>query len=169
MILFYEGNDPETAKKLKVFFEQEKLPVLLLAEEDLSKTMEQLLKKTDSTPASSYSRPAFLFYENLSRNEIEELEKKLNLANANIPYKAVATEHNASWPLAKLMDEVQKEAAYFQKREHLYDLIVAADRDKLESDEHYKTMMLMAYALLEEEQLEEDVLDIAIEAIENYK
>ena len=110
-----------------------------------------------------------MFIDGDNVNEIKSLESILRDNNVKIERKAVKTKNNISWTLRALMDEVDEEFEYFKLRDHLYNLIMHPDKEKLKKDPDYLKLMSMAFSLLEDQNVGKDILEIAIKSIENFK
>lgn len=145
--------------------------IRLLNDEDLKTPMGNLLAadRSDGDAGSDCRRKApFLYLSGLNRAQISKLQSDLESAGLPVRSMAVETPDNRAFTLEELMDEVEREAAYFEKRDELADLLMHADRARMQSDRDYFQCCMMAASLLQEEELSETMLDTALQILHSF-
>lgn len=111
----------------------------------------------------------FIYFSGVSIPEVGRIQKELEEAGLNIRSTAIETENNKNFVLKDLMDEVGREARYFEKRDELADLIMAANPVRMKQDADYFKCHYMAASLLQEDELSEKMLDTAIEILKSFQ
>lgn len=166
MILYYIGRQAEFKEKVKEIFASMDQSIRFVEDDELNQDIEELLK-TENGHECEGERDAFLFLDDLSQEDIQKMNQMFEEKKIDIPRKACRTEHNIKWRMLDLMEEVNREYAYFQLRDELYDLVIHPDEKRLEKDSDYMTTMSMAYSLLQNENTEAELLELAIQTIKN--
>ena len=167
-VLIYLGTSNLKEKVIEDVFKQIGIEINYIDDDDLENTLERLLELPRKEGEKGKREP-FMFIDGDNVDEIKNLESILRDNNVKIERKAVKTKNNISWTLRALMDEVDEEFEYFQLRDHLYNLIMHPDKEKLKKDPDYLKLMSMAFSLLEGQNVGKDILEIAIKSIENFK
>lgn len=171
MILIYPGNLQWDLSRLSGLLTGHTLK--LLDDASKSQTMGELLNpdyKGIQNPETMHGEDEpFLYFSQVPVEEISQLQTRLEQEGIHIPAMAVETENNRSFTLGALMKEVQREAEYFKKREELADLISQADRSRMQSDQDYFRCVMMAAALLKEDELSENMLNTALKVMHSFE
>lgn len=167
-VLIYLGTSNLKEKVIEDVFKQIGIEINYIDDDDLENTLEKLLELPRKESKKGKREP-FMFIDGDNVDEIKNLESILRDNNVKIERKAVKTKNNISWTLRALMDEVDEEFENFQLRDHLYNLIMHPDKEKLKKDPDYLKLMSMAFSLLEDQNVGKDILEIAIKSIENFK
>lgn len=178
MILIYPGNLGQRSTELPALLAGE--PFGLLEKKDLQQTMETLLLQAEkdndqksslflATKEEAGGEEPFFYLSGMDRQQISVLQSRLEQAGFSIRCMALATPANLQFRLKDLMEEVSREALYFEKREQLADLLVHADRQKMQTSQDYFQCCMMAAALLQEEDLSETMLDTALQVLRAFE
>lgn len=169
MVLYYAGTQEDRSKDLEKILAAYGQQLRKIDDAALEQTLDELVSSPDAPVCTGqYTYDPFLFFTDLDRESITRLQQDLKAAGIRIDHKAVKTADNASWKLETLLKEVAKEAAWFKKRERLYDLVTHPDMKKLQEDEMYAKTMATAYAILRSEKADENMIDLALQAVEEY-
>lgn len=165
MIALYASlNDPQT-ETLKNVLKEEGFTVLPLGEDQLSLSMSDILNNAEAGKEPALGKPFLYFYQE-DHGRIFALQKKLNAIGLPQPAMAVYTENNASWKLEDLMKEVQREARYFERRDYLASLLQTVSRKEMKENPEFAQAVMMAFGLLKQDELPEDLLEMAIAFLE---
>lgn len=167
-VLIYLGKSDLKEELIENIFDQIGIEINYINDEDFENTLEKLLNMPKKGGKKGKRYP-FMFIDGDNVDEIKNLESILKEKNVHIERKAVKTKNNIRWTLKELMDEVDEEFEYFKQRDRLYYLIMHPDKEKLAKDPDYLKLMSMAFSLLEDQNVDKDILEIAIKSIENYK
>lgn len=136
------------------------------------------IQENDKSEAIKYTKH-FLLMQGFSKEEFLALDEKLmefNLSDSFI--KISLTEHNGSWMLKNLFEEVEKEDRLYKKIEILRNLLDECNRldYSLSSNEQRLAIQdnfLHAFILLNSRKINEEDVDNSIhlleEQIQNYK
>lgn len=165
MIAFYASDQDPNTQKLAVLLEQEGFQILRLGDDQLDLTMKDILQ-ADTAGKSTATGPAFLYFDKEPHDAVFALQKKLHALNIPQPAMAVYTENNSTWTLRSLMQEVQREARYFARRDYLATLVHQVSRKEMEENPEFAKAVFMAYSLLQQDELPEDLLEMGIAFLE---
>lgn len=167
MILIYPGEQKKNSSALLRVFEGAECA--WLADYQKGWTMERILNDPCTRRAQSGGQGMpFVYFADEPVEKISAWQKRLEEEGLDVRAMAVATDENRGWTLRALMDEVAREAAYFQKRDALAEKLSRADRARFAGDEDYRRCFLLAADLLRQEELSERMLDTAIAVIESF-
>ena len=118
VLLYRLGEETEKGKRLRAILREMKLLTLTVAENQLGETVGKLV----STNAAPTEAPApehapeveFMLLCALGDKQLDRLLAAMRRAGVSVPYKAVLTEHNRSWPFGKLIEEVTREHEFLK-------------------------------------------------------
>ena len=162
MLIIYAGKDIDK-EKLEALLDEHGYPFKLIGDECLDTEIQDVLTVEKTfIPAKNNT---LILIDGMDREEIKEFNRILSGNGFDIPRKAVITPSNSLWPLGKLIDEIDEEYAYFRAREELYTLLTNPDKKRLAEDPQYLKMMSNAYALLEDENADTELICAAIQII----
>lgn len=172
MILAYPGNPSLNRETVNDYFKSE--PVLWLSGEDLKKSPKAIMEEASSGARSGNEETgvipagedALIYIDGKSREEVEEILKTFPEQPGVRLHMAVHTENNENWPIDQLRKELERESLYFEKRKRLEELIRQADRKRLEAEPNYLRAVGSCIDLLEQPELPERLLDMAIEMLD---
>lgn len=167
MIFVYPGHLSTGLEQLRDVLAR--WPLAFMDSSMMENTMEEIVSSPQTMPGSGQEQEPFLYFVDVPVEEISDIQTRLEQANIQIRAMALATAENRSWTLAALMKEVQEEAAYFERRDHLADLIQGHNPMRLQMDEDYRNCFLMAAKLLQEPELSPKMLETAIQVLETLE
>lgn len=154
-ILIYLGDQQHKQEPLKQILTNQQTQHTFLNDEDLQEHVGYLFGLPSFTKTTQTSSPAhfhndFMLFEEASDDEIQQLNMALQQADIQMQRKAMLTSHNAGWKLKDLIQEIEEEHAYFQKREELYALLAASssliiEQYTPESWKQYEQAFYIAY------------------------
>lgn len=115
VLLYRLGGETEKGAALRALLDGAKLPALTVGAEQLGETAGRLAA-TNAAPTAApppEGAPAceFMLLCGLGDRQLDRLLAAMRRAGLSVPYKAVLTEHNKSWPLGTLIEEVAREHA----------------------------------------------------------
>lgn len=178
-ILLYDSNPNEREIVLNLCNSLE-IECFFIGDDYLDFSFEDALKiqENDKSESNQYSKH-FLLMRDFSKEEFLELDEKLmefNLSDSLI--KISLTEHNGSWLLRNLFEEVEKEDRLYKKIEILRNRLDECNRldYSLSSNEQRLAIQdnfLHAFILLNSRKINEEDVDNSIhlleEQIQKYK
>ncbi len=122
-LLYRLGEETEKGAALRTVLREAKILTLTVETEQLGETAGRLAA-TNAAPALApplecVPEREFMLLCGLGDRQLDRLLAAMRRAGVSVPYKAVLTEHNKSWALAALIEEVVREHAMMtaQKRE----------------------------------------------------
>lgn len=130
-ILIYLGDQQHKKEILTNILTQLNIQHTFLNDDALCETVGYLFqlpsyeKSTNDSSSFHFTNDLMLF-EEVSDDEIKQMNEAFQKANIQMQKKAMLTNHNASWLLKDLIQEIEEEHAYFKKREELYELLAAS-------------------------------------------
>lgn len=112
-LLYHLGEDTETGQRLRAVLSEQKLLALTVDETQLDTAVERLVSTNaapvDGTAPEHAPQAPFLLLCALGDRQLDRLLSAMRREGVSVPHKAVLTEHNRSWTLGRLMEEVQHE------------------------------------------------------------
>lgn len=169
MVILYLGQDAHRFEQYQKALQDQDL--ILVGDEDLDHTIQDLFNRSSNHQIKEGTMNPFMIAD-INVHDPEEVGRFLDtLKSQGIeqPLLALRTEHNEKWTLKALKEEIEKEAAYFEKRKQLTKLIQSFGADQLEADPKVKKSVMTAYMMLQAPELPEDQLDLAIEVLESLQ
>lgn len=138
MILVYTGTLNEKETDLENVLKAKNLEYKKIGDGQLDMVIEDIidLAPEEITDTKGEMEP-FLYLGEMNAEQVGELDASLKEAGLEIERKAVSTPTNMQWELGILMKEIDREAAWFKKRETLYNRILSADRERIKTDGPY--------------------------------
>ena len=114
-----------------------------------------------------------MFLDGFSDEEIQELNARMKAQGVSMPRKAMRTKHNETWRLIDLLEEIEKEHAYFQTLEEIQKLLMASSELQMDiytpdSWKAYESAFIQAYEVLQN-QSEPDVAKAALTTLTQAK
>lgn len=171
MILVYPGTESKNIQKIKEILKD--YPIGWMGDEHKEQQMAVLADQAEKGSLENEHVQGmdvpFIYFAKVPVKEVGRIQKEMEEAGLPIHSMAIETENNRSFQLGTLMEEVDREAKYFQKRDELADLIMQADPARMEKDEDYFKCHLMAAGLLKEAELSEKMLDTAIGVLKSLQ
>lgn len=177
-ILIYLGDQQHKKDILENILTQLNIQHTFLNDDALSETVGYLFQlssyeKSMNTTSSIHFTNDLMLFEEVSDDEIKQMNEAFQKANIQMQKKAMLTTHNASWLLKDLIQEIEEEHAYFKKREELYEMLVASnsliiDQYTSESWKLYEQAFYIAYEVYTK-QVEPSVLFDAYEHLKYAK
>lgn len=177
-LVYYPGSSLEKSKKVEQVLKQFPYTYRILEEKELSQKLGYLMELEgfayeDITPVHSCIED-LLIMNALEDDVVLGISKALRTQDCHIERKAMLTAHNKDWTLSSLLTEINNEHAYFQSYETLKRCIVdVASLEKedftLDSWNSYQQAFLQGYSLLQESETSQELLDIAIQKIQDTK
>lgn len=168
MVVIYYGKQYALRDQVAEVLEQMHVPYVELGDEDLDRTLKELIQKEESTACLEGERDIFMYFSDVPVDTIEKIDDALKAKGIHIVHKAVKTDTNLGWKLSDLLDHIHAEASYFQKREKLRTLVSHPDPVLLSTNPKYRDLMVMGFELLEETDVPEKMYDTAIHLIETF-
>ena len=114
-----------------------------------------------------------MILDGFSDEEIQELNARMKAQGVSMPRKAMRTKHNETWRLIDLLEEIEKEHAYFQTLEEIQKLLMASSELQMDiytpdSWKAYESAFIQAYEVLQN-QSEPDVAKAALTTLTQAK
>lgn len=151
--------------------EKESLSMKQLVEQSLPANEQRQSDENSASRSQEVNRQPdapLLYLSSMNQPEISSLFSRLEEEGLNDLLMAVQTSSNMEWTCQQLRSELEREAAYFQKREELAGYLERADRVRLMQDEDYRNCLMLAASLLREDDLSERMLDKALEVMRTF-
>ena len=118
VLLYRLGEETEKGKQLRAILREMKLLTLTVAENQLGETAGKLASTnaapTDAPVPENAPEAEFMLLCALGDKQLDRLLAAMRRAGVSVPYKAVLTEHNKSWPFGKLIEEIMREHEFLK-------------------------------------------------------
>ena len=118
VLLYRLGEETEKGKRLRDILREMKILTLTVNETQLGETVGRLVSTnaapTDAPQPEHVPETEFMLLCGLGDRQLDRLLAAMRRAGASVPYKAVLTEHNRSWPFGKLIEEVTREHEFLK-------------------------------------------------------
>ena len=115
VLLYRLGEETEKGAALRAILAELKLLTLTVGPEQTGETAGRLAATNAAPAAAPPPEPApeaeFMLLCGLTDRQLDRLLAAMRRAGVSVPYKAVLTEHNKSWPFASLIEAVAQEHA----------------------------------------------------------
>ena len=127
-ILFYLGDQQEKKEGLIRALTPIHIPFTFLEDDALSQTIASLLNHEPGHAADTPLHFAMdlMFFDEVSDDEIKDLNARMKEEGITMPRKAMKTIHNEGWLLKDLLKEIQEEHEYFVILEQIHSLLQAS-------------------------------------------
>lgn len=162
---------------MKLFFRICRLRIRILTDTDLQQPIGYLLgiqdKAQQEVTQTMHMHIDLMFLDGFSDEEIQELNARMKAQGVSMPRKAMRTKHNETWRLIDLLEEIEKEHAYFQTLEEIQKLLMASSELQMDiytpdSWKAYESAFIQAYEVLQN-QSEPDVAKAALTTLTQAK
>lgn len=164
MVVLYTGNQPQTADLYRNALEGEKL--VLVDDQALDMTIEQLAALDhDLISGQPGSLTPFIFVTGNDQADAQRILSSMAEKFNPLPDMAMETADNKPWTFKALLEEIEKEKAYFAMREELYDLIRNMSRERVNNDPAYAQTIMEGYMLLKAPQAEPEDVERILNAL----
>ena len=168
MILIYPGKDGNRLDEYQKVLQDYELA--FFGDELEEKTMADIIAQASKdNQRFEGKREPFLFFVKEDPKKLGSLMTALEQQGLDTTHTAILTDTNKDWKFKDLYKEINREAEYFKKREVLANVVSSADPDRIMKDEQYGKLMLTFYEMLKAPQLEEEILDMALQAAASLK
>ena len=113
VLLYRLDGDTAKGRALRAILDEMKLLTLNVDAAQTGETVGRLVSaqaaSTDAPPPEIAPTAEFMLLCGLGDRQLDRLLGAMRRAGVSVPYKAVLTEHNKSWKLCDLIEEVAKE------------------------------------------------------------
>lgn len=176
-ILIYLGDYQDKRTILEPLLTEMQIAYRFLQEEDLQQQLGYLLELEgyEKQPVSKMRAIGIdlMFLDEISDEEIMQLNERMKAKGISMPRKAMRTKHNESWLLKDLLTEIEAEHAYFQTLEDIQKLLQASstlciEEYTQESWKVYETAFYQAYEVLQK-QSKPEIAKAALTALQKAK
>lgn len=121
VLLYRLDEDSETGRALGMVLRARKLPAFHVSPAQLGETVGRLVSTNaalppEAPPPEQAPETEFMLLCALGDRQLDRLLADLRRAGVSVPYKAVLTEQNKSWPFEKLMGKVVREHALLARK-----------------------------------------------------
>lgn len=175
-LIYYDGGNKEKRTQVAQILAQFPISYALIEQSDGNATIAELFGlEARKEPASGLLPPLdLMIFHDLEDDLIMQISQALKMQNAHVERKCVVTEHNQTWKLADLLQEIMEEHAYFQS----YDLCKQLITEVSSMDENtytksswsnYQSAFMKAYLLLQHGKPDKAQLDQAIKDIQQAR
>lgn len=177
-IVIYLGDEQTKKSPLELVLNTMELPYEFLNDEDLNETIGYLMKlngylSTNSTSTPLHFSNDLMILQDITDQEILEMNTKLKELNVSMERKAMITEHNKQWLLKDLLTEIEEEHTYFRTRDNILEVLQASSKLIISAYEEtswkaYEQAFYQAYETLQK-QATLDELQSAYKTLSNAK
>lgn len=176
-ILLYFGDYQEKKPILETILSDMQIAYRILTDTDLQQPIGYLLgiqdKAQQEVTQTMHMHIDLMFLDGFSDEEIQELNARMKAQGVSMPREAMRTKHNETWRLIDLLEEIEKEHAYFQTLEEIQKLLMASSELQMDiytpdSWKAYESAFIQAYEVLQN-QSEPDVAKAALTTLTQAK
>lgn len=158
-VLLYFGANPEKKDNVCKILEDLHLTPIVVSDEENSQQVGYLMKLADFTKQSEKGERIpmdLMVFEDVDDDTIREFTKFSKLLHCEMPQKAMLTEHNKNWKLCDLLQEIEKEHAYFTYVEKIHTMLnesqhLLIDDYTKDSWKAYETAFYAAYDAIQKQ------------------
>ncbi|MEG0170363.1 DUF3783 domain-containing protein [Anaerorhabdus sp.] len=149
------GCPKEMVESYKNLSSLTKVNVSTIRDEDLNKTLEEVFIEESVFEENSIYEEMFMIMQGFTTETMMDFLNKLK--EMDVPFggiKIMQTEHNKTWKLLDLLNEVKKEHELFQKSEVLKQVIMSTSKVSLHSlsekkQIEFKEQLMKSYMILQ--------------------
>lgn len=160
-VVIYLGKSYEKKEDILVFCKEKEIDAHMLDDNDLQSEVISLFSKSNPTTKPSQFAFDFILFKNNNRDVITTFYQE-SKSIITFTHKAILTQHNQSWLLHDLLEEMQEEHLFFKDWELLHTLLKEAndaphETFTLESYEPYKQAFIEGYLYTKQPTNKEDI------------
>lgn len=165
-IIVYLGAQIQKQNFIERIMEDLAIPCKFLTDEDLSQTTGYLMDLDGFTKQPTEEIASFvedlMILQDISDEEISNINQLLKAFQIEMKRKAVLTEHNKYWRVKDLLQEICKEHQYFQDVEAIRELLsksseLIIDAYTKQSWQNYEQAFYVAYECISKDATPEEV------------
>lgn len=167
-VLLYFGKSPEKEEHVCKILEDLNLCPIVVDDNDTSQSVGYLFKLpgfSNNETNGMHIPSDLMLFEDAEDEIISEFNRFSSLLHCEMKQKAMLTRHNQNWKLCDLLQEIEKEHAYFGYVEKIHAILnqsqhLIIDDYTKDSWSVYEKAFYMAYDALQKERSLEEIIHV---------